>query len=128
MDGTNDASSYVKMISDAHSSNNSPVVYTCTQQPASFHCVKGYRQLAFDTMAAYESVQPQAYPNIKQEPVDYAACDNPYDQGILPQLSFLSDSFFRVWEKSCFRNLSAILISGAAKNEWSSLRFCQSSI
>ena len=83
MDTSNDASSYVKMITDAqHSSNNSPVVFTCAQQPSSFHCVKGYRQFAYDSMAAYEPVLPQPYTNIKQEPVDYSACENPYDQGI----------------------------------------------
>ena len=121
MDATNDASSYVKMISDAHSSNNSPVVYTCTQQPTSFHCVKGYRQLAYDSMAAYESVPPQAYSTIKQEPVDYAACENPYDQGIL---SFYLGSFFYLKTNFAVKIYRRFTFSGAAR-EISPLRFCQ---
>lgn len=80
MDKTSDSSSYMRLISENHASSSSPLVYTCSTQPSSFHCMKGYRQLA----AAYESSpfesSPTSYPTIKQEPIDYTTCENPYEQ------------------------------------------------
>lgn len=80
MENATDSSSYMKMMSEAHAPANSPLVYTCSSQPSTFHCMKAYRQL-YDGMAAYDS-QPTAYPSVKQEPIDYSqACENPYEQG-----------------------------------------------
>ncbi|EDO37549.1 predicted protein [Nematostella vectensis] len=74
----NDSSPYMKMMGDA--ANTSPLVYSCGTQPSSFHCMKSYRQLAYDNLAAFEGA-PQTYAPVKQEPIDYStASDNPYEQ------------------------------------------------
>lgn len=72
----------MRMISESHASNSSPLVYTCSAQPSGFHCMKGYRQLAYDS-SPYDSSPSPGYPSIKQEPIDYTTCENPYDQGML---------------------------------------------
>ncbi len=84
MDKSSDNSSYMRMISESHASSSSPLVYTCSAQPSSFHCMKGYRQLAaaYDSTAFDASPAP-TYPSIKQEPIDYTTCENPYEQGKL---------------------------------------------
>ena len=72
------------MISETHASSTSPMVYTCgVAQPATFHCMKGYRQLGYDNIpASFDSTAQSSYPSIKEEPLDYTACKNPYEQGI----------------------------------------------
>lgn len=86
MDKTTDNSSYMRMISESHASNSSPLVYTCSAQPSGFHCMKGYRQLAYDS-SPYDSSPSPGYPSIKQEPIDYTTCENPYDQERLQSLA-----------------------------------------
>ena len=93
MDKANDNSSYMRMISESHASSSSPLVYTCSAQPSSFHCMKGYRQLAaaYDS-TPFDSSPSPSYPSIKQEPIDYTTCENPYEQGMLQKdfrLNFL---------------------------------------
>ena len=68
------------MTAETHASNSSPLVYTCPTQPSTFHCMKGYRQLAYDS-TPYDSSPTTNYTAIKQEPLDYTTCENPYEQG-----------------------------------------------
>lgn len=89
MDKTSDNSSYMRMMSESHASSSSPLVYTCSAQPSSFHCMKGYRQLAaaYDS-TPFDSSPAPSYPSIKQEPIDYTTCENPYEQGMLEKNTF----------------------------------------
>jgi len=88
MDKGSDSSSYMRMISESHASSSSPLGYTCSTQPSSFHCMKGYRQLAaaYDS-TPYETSPPANYASIKQEPIDYTTCENPYEQERLQSLA-----------------------------------------
>lgn len=98
MDKGSDSSSYMRMISESHASSSSPLGYTCSTQPSSFHCMKGYRQLAaaYDS-TPYETSPPANYASIKQEPIDYTTCENPYEQGML------KTALEKETKSSCFR-------------------------
>lgn len=120
MDKTSDNSSYMRMISESHASSSSPLVYTCSAQPSSFHCMKGYRQLAYDS-TPFDSSPAPSYPSIKQEPIDYTTCENPYEQG-MPQRDFrlnflvftphlMSELFFLASAVLCFfKNFHVLLL------------------
>lgn len=84
MDKGADSSTYMRMMSESHASSSSPLVYTCPTQSSTFHCMKGYRQIAaaYDT-TPFESTPSTNYASIKQEPIDYTTCENPYEQGKL---------------------------------------------
>lgn len=98
MEKGSDSSSYMRMISESHASSSSPLGYTCSTQPSSFHCMKGYRQLAaaYDS-TPYETSPPANYASIKQEPIDYTTCENPYEQGML-KIALEKET-----KSSCFR-------------------------
>lgn len=110
MDKTSDNSSYMRMMSESHASSSSPLVYTCSAQPSSFHCMKGYRQLAYDSTAFDSSTAP-SYPSIKQEPIDYTTCENPYEQGTLKKI--FSPQFSRVYSliRIIFSNCACIFVT-----------------
>ena len=82
MDSSSDNSSYMRMISESHVSSTPPLVYTCSPQSQTFHCMKGYRQLTAYDGVPFDSATA-SYPTIKQEPIDYTTCDNPYEQGLI---------------------------------------------
>ena len=121
MDKANDNSSYMRMISESHASSSSPLVYTCSAQPSSFHCMKGYRQLAaaYDS-TPFDSSPSPSYPSIKQEPIDYTTCENPYEQGMLhliSELFFLASAVFLF-----FTNFHVLLLPRQIENQ--PLYFC----
>lgn len=88
MDKGADSSTYMRMMSESHASSSSPLVYTCPTQSSTFHCMKGYRQIAaaYDT-TPFESTPSTNYASIKQEPIDYTTCENPYEQERLQSLA-----------------------------------------